>query len=185
MPATRQNKAKVPVGSDPYALTPDLAVFADSLNVNIPVGTKAERDALTPFEGMTVVRLDLNGIIETYVNGGWVGSGSTPITTFGTGWSALTTDGHTPRVYRSGGIVFLVGGVKIATGALFTDILTIPLGLRPSTSNTMFVGSGVASNGVSYELSLSNGVLGVPTGYRSGGLADGDVAAVSCNWPLY
>ena len=184
MPQTRQNGGIVPVGSDPYALTQDLATLADSLNVDIIVSTLEERNALTPHEGMRVVRLDLSGITETYINGAWSGSGATNIATFGASWTPLT-GGHAPRVYRSGGIVFLVGGVTIGAGAdPYSNILTIPTQFRPSTTGTMFVGSGVSSNAKHYELALANGVLSIPTGYIGGG-TDGGNFPVTSQWPLY
>lgn len=189
MPQTRQNGGVVPVGSDPYALTQDLAALADSLNVDIIVSTLTERNALTPHEGMRVIRLDLNGITETYINGEWTGSGATNIATFGTGWTPLTSS-HTPRVYRSGGIVFLVGGVVQESTGNVSNILTIPTQFRPSTTGTMFVGSGVtngggATNGVSYELVLTNGVLSIPPGYLSGDFTIGNAVPVLSSWPIF
>ncbi|WNM72806.1 minor tail protein [Arthrobacter phage RedFox] len=55
------NKAQVPVGSDPYALTADLKKMAETLNVVIPVAGAAERDALPAVRGMRVARLDQPG----------------------------------------------------------------------------------------------------------------------------
>lgn len=185
MPQTRQNGAVVPIGSDPYALTQDLAALADSLNVETIVTNQAHRDRLTPHEGMRVVRLDLNGITETYINGDWVGSGATNVVTFGSGWTPITTDGHRPRLYRSGGIVFLVGGVTQNTGGSISNILTIPVAFRPSTTASMFVGSGVTSGGRSFQLILSNGVLSIPPGYLSGDFTIGNALPVLSSWPLY
>ncbi|UXE05371.1 minor tail protein [Arthrobacter phage Renna12] len=56
------NKAQVPVGSDPYALTADLKTLAETLNVTIPVADAAERDALPAVRGMRVTRLDQPGM---------------------------------------------------------------------------------------------------------------------------
>lgn len=184
MPQTRQNGGIVPVGSDPYALTGDLAALTDSMNVNITVANQAERDALTPHEGMTVVRLDLNGIIEVYINGAWSGSGATAIATFGTGWTPLTSS-HQPRIYRSGGIVFLVGGVTQESTGSISNILTVPTQFRPSTTGTMFVGSGVTNAGRSFELVLANGVLSIPSGYLAGDFTIGNAVPVLSSWPLY
>lgn len=189
MPQTRQNGAVIPVGSDTYKLTEDLGIFADSLNVDIIVDDEAERDALTVHEGMRVVRLDLNGITETYINGAWSGSGATNIATFGTGWTPLTSS-HQPRLYRSGGIVFLIGGVIQGSTGGINNILTIPAQFRPSTTGTMFIGSGVtngggATNGVSYQLALANGILSIPNEYLSGDFTIGNVVPVTSQWPLY
>lgn len=180
----RQNGGKSIANSEDYDLANDITEIVDSLNVNAPIASEEERDALTPFEGMTIVRLDLKGTIEVYINGAWTGSGSTAITTFGTGWNPLTSS-HVPRLYRSGGIVFLVGGVSLASGGTFSHLLTVPAAFRPSTTGTMFVGSAVASNGVAVELALSAGILSVPSGYRSGTMVLGDAVAVHSSWPLY
>lgn len=66
MPQTRPNGTVVPINSDEYNLTPDLATMADSIHVNTTVADKTERDALTPYLGMQVTRLDREGWIQTY-----------------------------------------------------------------------------------------------------------------------
>lgn len=69
------NKAQVPVGSDPYALTADLKKMAESLNVTIPVAGATERDALPAVRGTRVARLDLPGApLNTYDDqrGSWI-----------------------------------------------------------------------------------------------------------------
>jgi hypothetical protein len=180
----RQNGGKSIANSEDYDLANDVTEIVDSLNVNAPISSVEERDALTPFEGMTIVRLDLKGIIEVYINGGWVGSGSTAITTFGTGWTPLT-GGHVPRLYRAGGIAFLVGGVIQNPGAVVGHILTVQTAFRPSSTATQFVGHGVTSGGESYELVLSAGVLSIPAGYLTGNFTFGNAVPVTCSWPLY
>jgi hypothetical protein len=64
MSQTRPNKIKTITNSDAYNLAADLATFADSANVVIPVASQAERDALTLYAGLTVSRTDLGGVIE-------------------------------------------------------------------------------------------------------------------------
>ena len=74
MPIQTRNKTTVPVNSDPYALTADLKTAVEGLNAPIPVADAAERDALpSPFEGMTVVRLDQDGQLDKYIGGAWTG----------------------------------------------------------------------------------------------------------------
>lgn len=180
----RQNGGKSIANSEDYDLANDVTEIVDSLNVNAPISSIEERNALTPFEGMTIVRLDLKGIIEIYINGAWTGSGSTAITTFGTGWTPLTSS-QAPRLYRAGGIVFLVGGVTFGAGASIGNLLTVPTAFRPVTTGTIFVGSGVNSAGVAYELALSAGVLSVPSGYRPSTFGVGEHTPVTCSWPLY
>lgn len=59
MSQTRDNGGVVPVNSDAYNLTADLASFADSLSVITNVISQAQRDALTKYNGRTVRRLDI------------------------------------------------------------------------------------------------------------------------------
>jgi hypothetical protein len=66
MPQTRPNGTIVPINSDEYNLTPDLATLADSIHVVTTVADKTARDALTPYVGMQVCRLDRDGWIQTY-----------------------------------------------------------------------------------------------------------------------
>ncbi|GAA1051412.1 hypothetical protein [Arthrobacter russicus] len=66
MPQTRPNKSTVPVNSDAYNLTGDMATMADSLNVVVPVASAAERDGLTKKPNLLVSRTDLGGVIEAW-----------------------------------------------------------------------------------------------------------------------
>ena len=182
---TRQNGGKSIANSEDYDLANDVTEIVDSLNVNAPISSVEQRNALTPFEGMTIVRTDLKGIIEVYTNGKWTGSGSTAITTFGAGWTAVTSNAHTPCLYRSGGIVFLVGAIQLNSGGLAAHLLTIPTEFRPVSTATMFVGSNVTSDGVAFELALAAGVLSIPAGYYPSGFVNGEVFPITCSWPLY
>lgn len=71
MPQTRQNGIVTPLSSDQYNLPQNLSDMADSANVVIPTANLAARDALTPKEGMVVVRADLAGEMQVYTNGAW------------------------------------------------------------------------------------------------------------------
>jgi len=74
MPQTRPNGVTVPINSDEYNPTLALETMADSIRVLRPVADKAARDALTPFVGMQVSRLDRDGWIQTYTGqttSGW------------------------------------------------------------------------------------------------------------------
>ena len=73
MPQTRPNGTVVPINSDEYNLTADLESMADSIRVVLPVADKTERDALTPFLGMQVCRLDRDAWIQTYTGAGVAG----------------------------------------------------------------------------------------------------------------
>lgn len=94
MPTTRQNGIKTPVGSDPYALSTDLATMADSTNAVIICANLAARNALTPHEGMIVTRLDRSGALEVYLSGGW--RLASPISTSGS--YNVSTTSSTPYV---------------------------------------------------------------------------------------
>ena len=107
---------------------------------------------------------------------------STPITKIGAGWKALT-GAHTPRIYRSGNMAHLVGGLTLEGGSV-ANMLTIPDALRPANANTTFVGSGVTSNGSSYELTIGNGILSIQPGYVTKDFATGVAVPVTCSWPL-
>lgn len=71
MSQTRPNKAVVPINSDAYNLTADLATMGDSLNVVIKVASQAERDALTLANGLVVSRGDKAGRIEVCDGTNW------------------------------------------------------------------------------------------------------------------
>jgi hypothetical protein len=66
MPQTRPNGTVVPINSDEYNPTGDLATMADSIHVVTTVADKTERDALVPYVGLQVCRLDREGWIQTY-----------------------------------------------------------------------------------------------------------------------
>ena len=88
------------------------------------------------------------------------------VSTFGPGFSAVTSNWHKPRVRRSGNIVLLFGAVK-RSGGDFGNMLTVPSGFRPTNGQTMFIGAGVSSNGIGYELAISNGVVSIINGYAT------------------
>ena len=72
MSQTRPNGIKVPVNSDAYNLTADLATLADTSNVPVLCATQAARDALTLYNGLTVYRTDL-GLTQRYNGTKWYG----------------------------------------------------------------------------------------------------------------
>jgi predicted TIM-barrel enzyme len=107
------------------------------------------------------------------------------ITTFSAGWEAnKDNSAHKPRVRREGNRVHLSGAVTRLTGD-YTGILTVPAAYRPIDGATRFVGSGVTSNGISYQLALTNGVLWVPPGYASKSDTGAFTAVpVTATWPI-
>lgn len=77
MPQTRPNGVVVPINSDAYNLTADLATMGDSTRVVISCPSQAARDALTPTTGMVVIRTDLSGApFEKWDGTIWRRSGS-------------------------------------------------------------------------------------------------------------
>lgn len=134
MPQTRQNGAIVPVGSDPYALTEDLPKFADSLNVLIPVANQAERDALTPFEGMAVIRADLSGEIQVYTNGAWKVRPSKGKAGFANGSSHYDEANFSPVWIQEmqPGFFYISGMFKPGTSADNTALVSVALSQAPN-----------------------------------------------------
>lgn len=156
MPQTRPNGAKVPVNSDAYNLTGDLATMADTSNVIIPCASQAVRDALTPFVGMTITRTDLGGAFFTWDGAAW----QTQVTwsnwitadtnwIYGGGLYKTVTAGKTfiqliGIMYRQAGGSFTVNvGTDVSMGVY------IPAGWRPTLpiSSLAPVTTGTTHNG--------------------------------------
>jgi hypothetical protein len=77
MTQTRPNGIVVPINSDAYNLTADLAAMADKANVVIVCASQAARDSLTVVTGMVVIRTDLPGApFEKWDGSLWRRSGS-------------------------------------------------------------------------------------------------------------
>lgn len=125
---------------------------------NRVVGTTVERSAAATWAWEGLAFYDTTEKRE-YVRSGaaWQRSGwrtVTTIATFGTGWTGLTGN-HVPRIIEVNGQFSLVGLVGRTTVAgLFTDILTIPVDLRPAAGTTQMLGTFVAQGGLSGQLSL-------------------------------
>jgi len=96
MTQTLKNKVAVPTNSDEYDLTADLATAFLGANVVIPIGSSAERTALTGLvTGQCIVRTDLPGQpIETWNGTKWLDYAAGNITlgalyqAFGAGYGA-------------------------------------------------------------------------------------------------
>ncbi len=121
-------------------------------------------------------------------DGDWVGRDITvsaaDVATIGPGFEAVTGNAHKPRVRREGNRVHLVGAVRRLTGD-FGNMLTVPAGFRPTNGQTMFVGAGVSSNGIAYELALSNGILSIVNGYATKSDTDAFTTfPVTASWPI-
>lgn len=152
-----------------------------------PVTGTTERDALDKYDGLTVRRLDLvRRPLEVWDGAGWFQSdyseASQAISTFGTGWGA--TSGHTPTVHREGNRVHLVGAVTLSSGGQYSNILTIPVGFRPLSTATTFIGTNVTSGGAVIQLASSTNLIVSPNTYRLGSMANGDVLPLVATWTI-
>ena len=72
------------------SLAVDLRRNLVALGSPIPVNSAAERDALAAYEGMQVMRLDLQGSVDRYVDGKWVGNTDWINGTYLSGWRTVT-----------------------------------------------------------------------------------------------
>lgn len=125
MPQTRQNGIKVPINADTYNPTGDLATMADSANVVVICANQTARDALTLFEGLTVMRTDLNGVIQVYSSGAW----RQPISSdFGNGLNATYIKSGTVALNTDAngyaGYTFPTAFPSTMTGCVITEAST-------------------------------------------------------------
>jgi hypothetical protein len=125
MPQTQPNGVIVPINSDAYNTTGDLATMADSINAIIPVANKAARDALTLKTGLTVQRLDTPDLrIEKYSGSAWYTPNGTAYTPTWSSPGSLGTGGNITGMYWvNGDKVELRASVTAGTGT------TLPAGV--------------------------------------------------------
>lgn len=102
MPQTRDNGVIVPINSDEYNLTPDLADMADSANVVTVVANATAQNALTKYEGRLVFRLD-TAELESVVGNVWRAGTRSYAPLSPAGWSSsglivVTPEGLKKRV---------------------------------------------------------------------------------------
>lgn len=140
MSQTRPNKITVPINSDGYNLAPDLATMADSVNTPILVASTTERDALTKYVGMAVVRTDRGGNIQTWDGAAWNSPAgtSTALNPNDTNWNVI---GGITRTYAGGEFsqfravakITRVAGPAFSIGSSFQQTFTniVPSGWRP------------------------------------------------------
>lgn len=146
-----------------------------------------------PFEGQPIYETDTDKLL-VWSSGAWQTVAVPPIpaatpttanvATFGAIWSVTPGAGHVPRLHLVDGVVTLTGAMTLNAGASPNNILTVPLAFRPANVSTRFVGTGVSSAGVAYALTLSTGVLAIPTGYNAASLVGGTVIPVSSSWTM-
>lgn len=103
-----------------------------------------------------------NGVVDWTMKD--ITQAEAPVTSLGAGWKNVLANGHPPRVRRTGNMVQMIGGLQRTTGEL-SNILNVPAGFTPLNGSAQFVGAGVTSNGIAYELVLQNGKISIPDGY--------------------
>lgn len=107
-----------------------------------------------------------------------------PNTSLGLGWRNVLGQNYQPRVERVGNIVHMFGGLQRRTGEL-SNILTIPAGFRPVNTAAQYVGSGVTSSGVAYQLVVSGDKLWIPPNYMTRDDTTPDAAyPINATWAI-
>lgn len=192
MPQTHPNGIVTAVGSDPYDYVRDAARTADSTNVPVICVNEAEMLALTPYEGMMAVRLDLSGRIKTYLNAKWGPPEQANITTLGTGWVSTQTPFVRPD--SMGATASIFGRVQFGSGASGSNMLTIPTEFRPKATGLTFIGAALTSNGSSnpiggqtVELAIDNGAAAdgvLKILYQSGSLTANSYIPLHGSWSM-
>ena len=151
MSQTRDNGIVVPVNSDEYNLTADLAAMADTANAVTVVSNSSARNALTKFEGRQAWRID-TAQIESVVGGQWRDGTRDYAPLSPTGWSAsgtitVTPEGTKKRVVADLVITRTGGDFVLATNAwsiLGTDENVIPSAAR-GTSPVKYLSAPVVN----------------------------------------
>lgn len=163
MPQIRDNGVQVPVNSDAYNLTADLAVMADDANVTTVVSGQTARNALTVFEGRQVWRTD-TGETEAYTGGAWRDGTRIYSPVSPTGWSSagtitLTPEGTKRRVIadlvitRTGGDFVLDNTSWNILGG--TGSVIIPAAAQGSSPVKYLSAPIVASSGSTYSITAT------------------------------
>ncbi|MDF9748620.1 hypothetical protein [Arthrobacter sp. ES3-54] len=169
MPQTRDNGIVVPINSDAYNLTTDLATMADSADVVTVVSGTSARNALTKYEGRLVYRTDTTQI-ESVVGGSWRDGtrGYSPLSP--TGWSAtgditITPEGTKKRVVADLIITRTGGDFVLGSGSwniLGTDDYVLPSQVRGS-SPVKYLSVPVVGTATNYNANVAYN----PTGKMS------------------
>lgn len=167
----RWNKAKTPAGADGWNLTPDIGTALDSANVVVPVGSQAERDALTPplgkYAGMVVSRTDLAGSpLEVWDGARWWG---TTIQTLAPNTANFTNPpaGYGPLTLAVYGKMATLTGNVVWNNGSGNGVATIPSPYLPAFEVTFT------------SISQNNSTGAIGTTYRGVVTTGG---AVTLNW---
>ncbi|MFE4229120.1 hypothetical protein ACFRJ8_14670 [Arthrobacter sp. NPDC056886] len=179
MPQTRPNGTVVPINSDDYSLTSDLAKMADTTHVAVPVANKAARDALTTYPGMQVVRLDRDNWIQTYT-----GQGST-------GWEYRSAprrvDANVADFQNASGtasrLLYTMPGVTKPYPQTYRAVCRLGISVAAITSGNLWV--NVAVSGATSSVATAQGKFGLayfaPGNYLQSGTAETPWMNVAAN----
>lgn len=168
------------IGVDPTAV----GIFAADVGNRIVRANLAALEAY-PYEHEGLMGYALDTDQDYVYNGsGWVlfrRAVKTTVVTFGSNWEA--TPSYTPIIVESGGMVYLVGAARIQSGGSLDDILTVPVGLRPT--GQQFLGHFRTTAGSAQgQLHIdSSGVVSAPSNYRTGSMSAGQSVPLSGCWP--
>lgn len=152
----------------------------------IPVNSKSERDALAPYEGMQVMRLDLDGAIDRYVGGKWHGNTDWILCQYATNWK--TVGGGMPlrvKLTADGQMGLLQGEVHNTTNTSYKEgevigripAASLAAGVIPE-NNSWVIGTDEFYKGLCIIQLLSNGDI------RLGPAPTGRVFMFSGTFPL-
>lgn len=86
----------------------------------IPVNSQSERDALATYEGMQVMRLDLAGSVDRYVNKRWVGNTDWIMCEYSPGWRAVADFTPLKVKLTADGRIGMLSGEVIFTNPIYT-----------------------------------------------------------------
>ena len=161
MPQTRDNGIVVPINSDAYNLTADLATMADTAKVVTIVSGATARNALTKFEGRLVYRTDKSQI-ESVVGGVWRDGTRDYAPLSPTGWSSSGTITVTPEGPKRKIIADLVitrtGGAFVLDNAswnvLGTDESVVPA-TAAGSSPVKYLSAPMVGGAANYNVNVA------------------------------
>lgn len=131
----------------------------------LPVRTQAERDALTAYVGLRVLRLDAAGRIETYTSSGWDFVDWLNLPIVPGGWTTPT--GTRWQACRRGNVIYFRGTLQNSSYSGFATICTLPSGI-PAPAVTTPLPTSSNTNGTRYITVEPDGSVEVQAEAASG-----------------
>lgn len=125
-----------------------------ALGTPIPVNSVSERNGLAVYEGMQVMRLDLNGTVDRYIDGTWKGNTSWLDCTYSSGWTKTASGNPLKVKLTADGLIGMIQGeVK------YTGNATVSEGMVIGTITPAAMAAGVIPENNSW-------VIGTDENYR-------------------